>query len=585
MDPRTVATETAVTEPAGLTGKPQKENSPILNVTVAKGSITDIKTPVVVVGGYKGIAPASALKALDDALNQWISRVGDQGMIGGELGEVFFIPVMNKEVGARTVMLAGMGEFGRFSYHDLRYLAMNVCFSISALRLDEFATVLIGSGEGNLKLERAVKGLLSGFCDALHRLDPKERVSKVTLVEFKEDRHAEILEIVNRLAENKVIENVVLNVSEGKVPARKGRKPAYHPIVNRLQPVSEFVNRITIERTADEYSFSAMTNSAVIPVRKVDVQRFFTDGITAELRAGKEQTQKRFGMLLHKYLFPEDFERMLDEEDKPLTLVVDHDTAALPWEMACYGPRHSLRYFGPDLKLTRQFRTMLSRAPGISPPINQSLRVLVIADPASHAPLDGAEAEGKTVVELLKGAEESLKKDKQVTLYVESCIGPEQCNPVRILDLLMNDTWDIVHYSGHGTFDPGNSNKSGWVFDNVTLSARDIFRTRQVPRLVFANACFSAAFNNNSEPTAEEGNRKLAGLAEAFFERGVQNYIGTGWPVVDHGAQEFAQLFYERALKGEFLGDALAAARKSIGMADSTWGAYQHYGQSNVRLI
>ena len=581
-------TLTAITEPADQPRESQiKDNTPVLNVTVARGSITDIKTPVVVVGGYKGIAPASALKALDDSLNQWISRVGDQGMIGGELGEVFFIPVMNKEMGARSVMVAGMGDFGKFSYHDLRYLAMNICYSISALRADSFATVLIGSGEGNLKVEQAVKGMMSGFCDALHRLDPKERVTKVTLVEYKKERYDEIVKIVKHLADTNVIENLKINVHEEKVHARKGKKTQIHPILNRLQPVSEFVNRITIERNEGEYSFSALTNSAVIPIRKVEVQKFFTDGIAAELKAGKAETQQRFGMLLHKYIFPEDFERMLDEDDKPLTLVVDRDTAALPWEMACYGPAHLRRYFGPDLRLTRQFRTMLSRAPGISPPVNlpKSLRVLVIADPASHARLDGAKAEGEKVVEMLKAAEADLKKDQGVTLYVESCIGPEQCNPVKILDLLMNDTWDIVHYSGHGTFDAESPNNSGWVFNNVILSAREIFRSRQVPRVVFANACFSAAFNNNIVPTAEEANRKLAGLAEAFFERGVQNYIGTGWPVEDKGAQDFAQVFYEQTLKGEFLGDALAAARRHIGKADSTWGAYQHYGQSNVRLV
>ena len=585
MDTLTTAAENAVSETAKPSRASKTDNTPVLHVTVARGSITDIKTPVVVVGGYKGIAPASALKALDDSLNKWISRVGDQGMIGGELGEAFFVPVMNKEVGARSVMIAGMGDFGKFSYHDLRYLAMNICFSISALRVDHFATVLIGSGEGNLKVEQAVKGMLSGFCDALHRLDPKERVTRFTLVEYKKERHEEILKIAKHLEANKVIENLTIKVDEAKVPARRGKKSEFHPILNRLQPVSEFVNRITIERSEGEYSFSALTNSAVIPIRKVEVQKFFTDGIAAELKAGKEETQERFGMLLHKYLFPEDFERMLDEDDKPLTLVVDRDTAALPWEMACYGPTHLRRYFGPDLRLTRQFRTMLSRAPGISPPVNKTLRVLVIADPASNAPLEGAKAEGEKVAARLRAAVKELKDKQDVTLTVESCIGPAQCNPVKILDLLMNDTWDIVHYSGHGTFDAGNPNNSGWVFDNVILSAREIFRTRQVPRLVFANACFSAAFNNNTEPTAEEANRKLAGLAEAFFERGVQNYIGTGWPVDDQGAQLFAELFYEQALKGEFLGEALATARQGIGKANSTWGAYQHYGQSNVRLL
>jgi CHAT domain-containing protein len=103
--------------------------------------------------------------------------------------------------------------------------------------------------------------------------------------------------------------------------------------------------------------------------------------------------------------------------------------------------------------------------------------------------------------------------------------------------------------------------------------------------LIFANACFSAVTNSNQDPTAIESNRKLAGMAEAFFERGVQNYIGTGWPVVDGTAATFARTFYERTLAGALLSDALADARKEIFDEGSTWGAYQHYGQSTARLV
>jgi CHAT domain-containing protein len=77
----------------------------------------------------------------------------------------------------------------------------------------------------------------------------------------------------------------------------------------------------------------------------------------------------------------------------------------------------------------------------------------------------------------------------------------------------------------------------------------------------------------------------LAGLAQAFFERGVQNYIGTGWPVDDAAAFEFAKVFYEEALSGKELGPSLSKARKAILTNGSTWGAYQHYGQATAKLI
>ena len=117
------------------------------------------------------------------------------------------------------------------------------------------------------------------------------------------------------------------------------------------------------------------------------------------------------------------------------------------------------------------------------------------------------------------------------------------------------------------------------------LSAGDIFRARRVPRLIFANACFSGVVRSGKPFTVEESNRSLAGLVQAFFERGVQNYIGTGWPVDDSAALEFAKVFYREALLGNDLGSSLSKAREAILTSGSTWGAYQHYGQATAKLI
>jgi hypothetical protein len=160
-------------------------------------------------------------------------------------------------------------------------------------------------------------------------------------------------------------------------------------------------------------------------------------------------------------------------------------------------------------------------------------------------------------------------------------------------------------------FDERNPACGGWVFGKGrVLSSREIFRARRVPRVIVANACFSAVVNPGTPLTPAETNRQLAGIAEAFFERGVQNYVGTGWPVQDDVAVEFATTFYEIALAGCRLGppskrrdtarpsnssrqaacpctigDALREARRAILHRGSTWGAYQHYGQATDWLI
>src|SRR4029077_11319495 len=141
---------------------------------------------------------------------------------------------------------------------------------------------------------------------------------------------------------------------------------------------------------------------------------------------------------------------------------------------------------------------------------------------------------------------------------------------------------------------------AGWVLaEDCLLTATEIFRVRQVPRLVFANACFSAAIAKlDQPPTAELDHNQqrshLAGLAQAFFARGIPNFIGTGWQVDDACARECARWFYARVLglrspdetngiigasPPATIGEALREARRNAYLfkaESSSWGAYQH---------
>jgi hypothetical protein len=173
-------------------------------------------------------------------------------------------------------------------------------------------------------------------------------------------------------------------------------------------------------------------------------------------------------------------------------------------------------------------------------------------------------------------------------IEVESRIGANECDLVEILALLLTGGFDVVHFAGHGDYDSASPEAAGGVFSrDQILTARDIFRARRVPRLVFANACFSGVIHAGEAHGVQELSRGLATVAQAFFERGVPNYIGSGWPISDEQAATFAVEFYERAFQRETLGTSVGAAREKIfGEAvGSTWGAYQHYGDPNDRLV
>jgi pimeloyl-ACP methyl ester carboxylesterase len=552
-----------------------------LHIEVVRGDVTQIKAPVLVVGHYKRVAPVNAEGAIDKALGYWITRAGQQGMIGANLGEVFFIPVTEKQVAAKAVVLAGMGDAGGFTKSDLRYLITNVAHAVSALKLDTFATVLIGSGTGNLSKERALRGMIEGMADALQRLQQKERVKKLILVEKEDDTYTAITKSLEQLKNQNVFPNLSLEITSKKlnlpIPDIVKERPLDIPEESFPETT------ITVERDKDRFRFSALSKTAVVPVREVELQSLFAGDIAKRLISSTTlEEQTTYGQMLAAYLIPEDFRRLIEDAES-LTLILDRSTASFPWEMAGIKRARGTIFFGPSLKLTRQFRTMLA-SPGLAPQLNRSLKVLVIADPAPEQEyqLPGARREGRVVVDVLN----RFKKVKGLDITVDEHIGANACDPVDILALLFNEDFDIVHYAGHGVFDEQNPSHSGWVFgQDYILSAREIFQSRRVPRLVFANACFSSVIKERQAMAANEMNRRLAGMAEAFFERGIQNYIGAGWPVDDVPAVEFASIFYENALEGSTIGESLANARHAILGQGSTWGAYQHYGQINGKLI
>ena len=301
-----------------------------------------------------------------------------------------------------------------------------------------------------------------------------------------------------------------------------------------------------------------------------------------------------------------------------------------PWEMMAHKKYSRTSFIGTSVGVSRQFRSLLAPRPSSPPPLNGSLNVLVIADPApGKLSLPHAREEGFSVVEVLDQAtrawqgqynikatirigsnadrelEQQLKKWRERDWIVSA----KTCDPLDIAMLIVSEKYDLIHYAGHGFCDQ-QTGRTGWVLDeHCCLSAQEIFRVRQVPRLVFANACFSSATPDNPDarvPLSEE-RKRLVGMARAFFDRGIPNFIGAGWSVDDACARECARWFYARVLGlsgpedgskfpsgPETISGALLKARSATYdfqqtseslKASSTWGAYQHYGRVSDKLL
>ena len=196
---------------------------------------------------------------------------------------------------------------------------------------------------------------------------------------------------------------------------------------------------------------------------------------------------------------------------------------------------------GTSRGFTRQLRTTFARTLEPPPPPRRLLRVLVVADPQEEDRLPGAEQEGREVAELFRSFndvwEQAENRVEVVTLF-----GHRDATRNEVLFHLTRRHYDILHYAGHCMFDKNDPPASGWVFtDGAILSANEMNRIDHIPKFVFSNACESGI----TPDRAAQGSSLLApSFAEAFFARGVANFICTAWLVGDAAAREFALELY-----------------------------------------
>jgi hypothetical protein len=168
--------------------------------------------------------------------------------------------------------------------------------------------------------------------------------------------------------------------------------------------------------------------------------------------------------------------------------------------------------------------------------------------------------------------------------------------------------YDVLHFAGHCVYQwDGDPTLSGWIFNSArreVLSATELNRIDRVPKFIFSNACESGITPDRSG----ERNVNLApSFAEAFFARGVANFVCTAWPVDDEAARIFALTLYAGLLgyeddaahhpdqrpvprvsgakkMHEAMRDARLAIAKTLG-GRTTWGAYQHYGNPYFQIF
>jgi hypothetical protein len=180
-----------------------------LEIGVVWSDFTDVAADVLIAGHYIGVLPQRAEHQLDCLASGHdgtsgklvVTELTRRGVLRGALGEVVLFP----GPGNKLIAIAGLGRPGTFGRNQARVLACNIAQVIGLLpRHDDIATVLIGSGEGNLTVPDATNALLEGVIDALDA-DPQLMIRSIVIVEKRLDRALDIQEAVTqavaRLAE------------------------------------------------------------------------------------------------------------------------------------------------------------------------------------------------------------------------------------------------------------------------------------------------------------------------------------------------------------------------------------------------
>ena len=354
-------------------------------------------------------------------------------------------------------------------------------------------------------------------------------------------------------------------------------------------------------------TWSALTARATVPEREVQLDRDLLAELIRRLTAPNDRDARELPKFLTRFLVPLDLQVYLGGE-APLIIEVDARTARVPWEFLMPSAPHARDSREPLAVaqcFSRQMRTSYART-DIDAPAPQEMHALVIGDPGSgELSLKGARAEAVAVAEVLKA------HDITVEAYIGSADSPPTAGalPATRLDVLakvLTGRYDIIHYAGHGVFDPGDPEQSGWLFADGLLTARELTQLSRAPWLVMANACWSAARPEagghgalGTEPTPGREGELAPVLADEFLRVGVGHFVGASWRIPDDMARTFAVSVY-RHLLGEgqvgrdTLGRALLQARREQWKAvprepgappgqwsaeqRNAWAAYQHYG-------
>ncbi|MEU4353003.1 CHAT domain-containing protein [Streptomyces virginiae] len=548
-----------------------RADGPSLRITVMWGDLAEVAADLHVTGHYQSVVPADAELALDRAISVGprglITAHTKLGWIDAQLGEVTYFPCGDGTV--RSAAVVGMGPMGTLTERRAGQLYASLLGEAVALgHVGTMATVLIGSGTGNLSVKQAARALVRGFAGVLAALTTSPtppRLTEVLLVEVDrlraEQLHLALTEATANLPRLRITpelreggggrmsrpsaavyalaaltglggpddesalravlkdfdDNIQAQIREQLIDLATVKRTDLSLTVGRSAeaPDGSVPVRMSVQSGIGGLRWAALTGRATVPERLVPVEMGLLRELVDRLTEPSVEDARELPDLLSRFVVPSEFQRLITD-DATVLLELDRDTASVPWEFLT-----EIRQAGAERRdplairtqLSRQLRTPYSRVmtEGLS---DGPLSALVIGDPGDPEKgfkLPGAREEALGVAAQLR------ELGVNVTLFIGATNasreqGVDLARRLDVLRVLLCGGNHIVHYCGHGDFDfSGTGRRAGWVFADGLLTSQELTMLEQPPLIVMANACYTARLGGPTGPGTGTGTGAGAG--------------------------------------------------------------------------
>ncbi|TXE07830.1 CHAT domain-containing protein [Gelidibacter salicanalis] len=557
----------------------------LFNVKVIHGDLKMSAYPVMV-GHFFTDLILSSEKALDNYLDNRLSQRFSIGNYPGKIGEseVFF----NLKTQPKGAIVCGLGDTDALTPYVLSKTVRQAVLKYAMFIRDNYTLpeakgyatgisfVLMGTGYGKLPIEDSIKGILLGVAMANKQIkamgEGLKPIKDLEMVNYYESIASETYFSLTRLF--KTDNRIAFTYTKGilRRPGAK-KKNTFESYANNwwfnlhIGSVKLINGSASEQENISGFTYYASNGLARVEQEMVGIGLNKIDHLLGEMSTSS-RWDERLSKALFEMLIPNDFKNTFRNQNN-LILKLDKYAAQIPWELL-----HDCRTTEIPASVTSSFiRQLISEE---STRFNQlgfyNKDVLVVGDPIYNqeglSQLPAAKVEAEMVAGKL------LKEGYNVNVLINS-------NAKSIMMELFSKHYMIMHFAGHGIYDPKNNNIGIAIGSDICIDPAMINQMGYVPKFVFINCCFSGVVNAKDDIYSQNRYRLAANIGTQLIEMGVKAIVIAGWAVDDAAAMAFSQTFYERMLQGYDFGSAVQAARFKCYQQfqhTNTWGAYQCYG-------